>query len=63
VLVDPHGADWERYTGASMITPNRAQVAHVTGNARAAVPLANRAGGIAVGQFGTAPIAHAELTS
>jgi bifunctional ADP-heptose synthase (sugar kinase/adenylyltransferase) len=30
-------------------------------DARAAVPLANRAGGIVVGKFGTATIAHAEL--
>lgn len=136
VLVDPNGADWERYTGASMITPNRAQLAHAIGawhteaglherafalrqrlqldsllltrseegmtlfdahgtlhveaqasevfdvtgagdtviatlaalmscglDARAAVPLANRAGGIVVGKFGTATIAHAELAA
>jgi D-glycero-beta-D-manno-heptose-7-phosphate kinase len=134
VLVDPNGAHWERYTGASMITPNRAQLAQAMGpwngeaqlherafalrrrlqlesllltrseegmtlfdaqgalhvdaqasevfdvtgagdtviatlaalmscglSARAAVPLANRAGGIVVGKFGTAAIRHAEL--
>jgi D-glycero-beta-D-manno-heptose-7-phosphate kinase len=134
VLVDPNGPDWERYTGASMITPNRAQLAQAMGawsseaqlherafalrqrlqlesllltrshegmilfdaqgalhvaarasevfdvtgagdtviatlaalmscglSARAAVPLANRAGGIVVGKFGTAAIRHAEL--
>jgi rfaE bifunctional protein kinase chain/domain len=31
VLVDPNGPHWERYTGASMITPNRAQLAQAMG--------------------------------
>lgn len=134
VLVDPNGLHWERYTGATMITPNRSQLAQAMGpwtsedhlherafalrrrlqlesllltrseegmtlfdaqgalhvdaqasevfdvtgagdtviatlaalmscglSARAAVPLANRAGGIVVGKFGTAAIRHAEL--
>jgi rfaE bifunctional protein kinase chain/domain len=136
VLVDPNGPNWERYTGATLVTPNRAQLAEVVGvwpdeaalherafalrkrlqldallltrseegmtlfdaqgalhvdaqasevfdvtgagdtviatlaalmgcglGARAAVPLANRAGGIVVGKFGTAAILHEELAS
>jgi rfaE bifunctional protein kinase chain/domain len=136
VLVDPNGTQWERYTGATMITPNRAQLAQVIGSwpdeaalherafalrkrlqldsllltrseegmtlfdaqgalhvdaqasevfdvtgagdtviatlaalmscgmsARAAVPLANRAGGIVVGKFGTSTISHEELVA
>ena len=29
VLVDPKGKDWEKYTGATMITPNQIGRAHV----------------------------------
>ncbi|WP_186133869.1 D-glycero-beta-D-manno-heptose-7-phosphate kinase [Burkholderia gladioli] len=32
VLVDPKGADWARYRGASLITPNRAELREVVGN-------------------------------
>ncbi|WP_084162214.1 D-glycero-beta-D-manno-heptose-7-phosphate kinase [Paraburkholderia bannensis] len=32
VLVDPKGDDWERYRGASVITPNRAELREVIGN-------------------------------
>lgn len=31
VLVDPKGSDYRRYTGASVITPNRGELAQVTG--------------------------------
>jgi D-glycero-beta-D-manno-heptose-7-phosphate kinase len=31
VLVDPKGSDYERYRGASLITPNRAELAQVVG--------------------------------
>nr|ATZ76290.1 D-beta-D-heptose 7-phosphate kinase [uncultured proteobacterium] len=31
VLVDPKGADYARYAGATVITPNRAELAHVIG--------------------------------
>ncbi|BCF89422.1 D-glycero-beta-D-manno-heptose-7-phosphate kinase [Paraburkholderia largidicola] len=31
VLVDPKGSDWERYRGASLITPNRAELREVIG--------------------------------
>jgi rfaE bifunctional protein kinase chain/domain len=134
VLIDPNGPHWERYSGATVVTPNRAQLAQVVGywpdeaalrerafalrarlrldallltrseegmtlfddqgalhvdaqasevfdvtgagdtviatlaalmacgmSLRAAVPLANRAGGVVVGKFGTATIHHAEL--
>lgn len=32
VLVDPKGSDWARYRGASVITPNRAELAQVVGS-------------------------------
>lgn len=32
VLIDPKGSDWARYAGASVITPNRAELAQVVGN-------------------------------
>jgi rfaE bifunctional protein kinase chain/domain len=133
-LVDPKGSDYERYAGASVITPNRAELAQVVGAwsseavlherahtlrqrlglaalvltrseegisvfdneghvrfeaqarqvfdvtgagdtviatlsallasgmaLRDAVPIANRAGGIVVGKFGTAGVSYAEL--
>jgi rfaE bifunctional protein kinase chain/domain len=31
VLVDPKGDDWERYRGATLITPNRAELREVVG--------------------------------
>lgn len=31
VLIDPKGSDWERYRGASLITPNRAELREVIG--------------------------------
>lgn len=31
VLVDPKGSDWQRYAGATVITPNRAELAQVIG--------------------------------
>ncbi|HDR8857325.1 D-glycero-beta-D-manno-heptose-7-phosphate kinase [Burkholderia territorii] len=34
VLIDPKGADWERYRGASLITPNRAELREVIGQWR-----------------------------
>jgi len=32
VLVDPKGRDWQRYAGASVITPNRAELREVVGS-------------------------------
>ncbi|MBX3588205.1 MAG: D-glycero-beta-D-manno-heptose-7-phosphate kinase [Ramlibacter sp.] len=136
VLVDPKGSDYSRYAGATVITPNRAELqqvvgtwhseaelrakaqglreslqlgallvtrseegmslfdaqgeVHVTAQAREvfdvtgagdtviatlaalvaagmslrdALPLANKAGGIVVGKFGTATVSHEELFS
>ncbi len=44
VFVDPKGADWRRYTGATCITPNTAELALATGtaiaNASDLVPIA-----------------------
>ncbi len=31
MLVDPKGDDWERYRGATLITPNRAELREVVG--------------------------------
>ena len=134
VLIDPKGSDYSRYAGATVITPNRAELAQVIGawsseaqlhervqalrrthriealvltrsedgmslfdeaghvqvpaqarevfdvtgagdtviatlaalvaagmDLRAALPLANKAGGIVVGKFGTASVSFAEL--
>ncbi len=134
VLVDPKGSDYSRYAGATVITPNRAELANVIGgwnseaqlldrvhslrrtleldallltrseqgmslfdvagdlhvpaqarevfdvtgagdtviatmasmlasgmSLREAVPIANRAGGIVVGKFGTASVSFEEL--
>jgi D-glycero-beta-D-manno-heptose-7-phosphate kinase len=134
VLVDPKGSDYSRYTGATLITPNRAELQQVVGSwrdddelrskaqqlraslqlgallvtrseegmtlfdaqgelhvsaqarevfdvtgagdtviatlaamvaaglsPREAVPIANRAGGIVVGKFGTATVSYEEL--
>lgn len=134
VLIDPKGSDYSRYAGASVITPNRAELAQVVGawnspaqllervtmlrrandvgaivltrseegmslfdadgeshvpaqarevfdvtgagdtviaalavmiasgsSLRAAMPIANRAGGIVVGKFGTASVGYDEL--
>ena len=134
ILVDPKGSDYQRYRGASVITPNRAELQQVVGawhdeaelrakvhqlrtelqldavlltrseegmtlfdaqgelhvsaqarevfdvtgagdtviatmaalvasglSLRAAVPIANRAGGLVVGKFGTATVAYEEL--
>ena len=134
VLVDPKGSDYHRYAGATVITPNRAELAQVIGawqseaqleeraealrrelgleallltrseegmslfdaaghlrvpaqarevfdvtgagdtviatlaamlacglDLRAAMPIANRAGSIVVGKFGTATVSHGEL--
>jgi rfaE bifunctional protein kinase chain/domain len=43
VLVDPKGDDWERYRGASVITPNRGEFRQVAGRARDEEDLGRRA--------------------
>ncbi|MBL8378546.1 MAG: D-glycero-beta-D-manno-heptose-7-phosphate kinase [Burkholderiales bacterium] len=44
VLVDPKGADYDRYAGATLITPNRAELAEVVGAWVSEADLARRAG-------------------
>lgn len=43
VLVDPKGNDYSRYAGASVITPNRSELAQVIGNWSSEAQLAERA--------------------
>ncbi len=43
VTVDPKGADYARYAGASVLTPNRAELAQVVGHWTDAADLARRA--------------------
>ena len=43
VLVDPKGSDYSRYAGASVITPNRAELQQVVGSWRDAGELAGKA--------------------
>ena len=43
VLVDPKGSDYTRYAGASVITPNRAELQQVVGSWRDATELAIKA--------------------
>jgi rfaE bifunctional protein kinase chain/domain len=46
VLVDPKGDDWDRYRGATVITPNRSEFRQVAGRARDEDDLARRAQGL-----------------
>ncbi|HJU23413.1 MAG TPA: D-glycero-beta-D-manno-heptose-7-phosphate kinase [Casimicrobiaceae bacterium] len=46
VLVDPKGDDWDRYRGATLITPNRSEFRQVAGRARDEDDLARRAQGL-----------------
>jgi len=43
VVVDPKGDDWQRYAGATMLTPNRAELRQVVGAWRDEADLAGRA--------------------
>ena len=43
ILVDPKGADYSRYAGATLITPNRGELAHVLGAWSSEEDLAARA--------------------
>jgi rfaE bifunctional protein kinase chain/domain len=43
VLVDPKGEDWDRYRGATLLTPNRGEFRQVAGRARDEADLARRA--------------------
>jgi rfaE bifunctional protein kinase chain/domain len=42
VLVDPKGDDWDRYRGASLITPNRAELREVIGRWKSEADLQER---------------------
>jgi rfaE bifunctional protein kinase chain/domain len=42
VLVDPKGSDYERYRGATVLTPNRAELAHVIGQWNSEAQLRDR---------------------
>ena len=46
VLVDPKGTDWSIYTGAAVVTPNRAELAQVVGRWHGEDDLAARAQGV-----------------
>jgi rfaE bifunctional protein kinase chain/domain len=46
VLVDPKGDDWERYAGATLITPNRAELREVIGRWQSEADLAARVGAL-----------------
>ena len=43
VLIDPKGSDYSRYAGASVVTPNRAELAQVIGNWSSEAQLHERA--------------------
>ena len=43
MLVDPKGEDWDRYRGATVITPNRSEFGQVAGRSRDEADLAQRA--------------------
>lgn len=43
VLIDPKGSDYSRYAGATVITPNRAELAHVIGSWSSEAQLHERA--------------------
>ncbi len=46
VLIDPKGGDYSRYSGATVITPNRAELAHVVGAWATEAELHQRAHGL-----------------
>lgn len=43
VLIDPKGNDWSRYSGATVITPNRTELAQVIGSWNSETELNNKA--------------------
>ncbi|WP_374591786.1 D-glycero-beta-D-manno-heptose-7-phosphate kinase [Aquabacterium sp.] len=46
VLIDPKGSDYQRYAGASVITPNRAELAQVVGSWQSEAELEEKAQGL-----------------
>ncbi len=43
VLIDPKGDDWSKYTGATLLTPNKSEFRQVAGNWRDEADLSHRA--------------------
>ncbi len=43
VLIDPRGSDYDRYAGATIITPNRAELQQVVGSWQGEVDLQRKA--------------------
>jgi rfaE bifunctional protein kinase chain/domain len=43
IVIDPKGGDWERYAGATVLTPNRSELRAVIGNWRDEADLVERA--------------------
>ena len=61
VLVDPKGDDWERYRGATLITPNRAELREVVGQWKSEEDLQARVNGLrAVLDFGALLLTRSE---
>ncbi|MDA8129738.1 MAG: D-glycero-beta-D-manno-heptose-7-phosphate kinase [Betaproteobacteria bacterium] len=46
ILVDPKGDDWARYTGATLITPNRGEFREVAGGWKTEAELADKAAAV-----------------
>ena len=46
ILVDPKGDDWSRYTGATLITPNRSEFRDVAGSWKSEADLADKAAAV-----------------
>ena len=46
ILVDPKGDDWTRYTGATLITPNRSEFREVAGSWKSEAELADKAAAV-----------------
>lgn len=46
ILVDPKGDDWARYTGATLITPNRSEFREVAGSWKSETELADKAAAV-----------------
>lgn len=46
ILVDPKGDDWARYTGATLITPNRGEFREVAGSWKSEADLADKAAAV-----------------
>lgn len=46
ILVDPKGDDWSRYTGATLITPNRSEFREVAGSWKSEAELASKAAAV-----------------